>query len=232
MEKLNELGLELKELKSELLNDSHSGVIKRALALSAEELAKKDIINVDLHLSLTDEKIDAKTFESELFANPSCLKTKEEMMVEFEKIREQLDEKLEEEGLLLDSESLVDTDQLSFAKTFKLDKPWVSEYFGQPNDEVDKLMVRNGFVEKFAVLRLSKILEDFLGSDRVEKNEKIDCKATRVFYDVEEGYYGISLIFYLGIEEVEDDTFTIEAIDYMKGILGIASEYVTQRLTV
>lgn len=230
MQKLNELGVELQSLKKELLKTDYSDVVKKALLLSAEEMIKNKIIDVDLHLNLTDNELEQDLFTNVLFDHESCLKTKEEMLVDFEEVRTRLQTQLDEEEtpLGIASKSLVDTDQLSFTKTFKLDKQWVSEYFGQPADEVTKLMVRNGFVEKFAVLRLTKILKDFLKSESFEEAE--ECKVTRVFYDVEEGYYGIHLIFYVNIEEAEDEKKGTETIQHIKEINNKAISFIEERM--
>lgn len=229
MQKLNGLGVELYSLKKEMLDDKYSSIIKQALSLSAEKMVQTEMIDVDLHLSLTNSKLTLDAFEKELLDNPICLKTEEEMHTEYEKVREIIQEKIDESGLQLTSESLVETEQLSFAKTFKLDKLWVSEYFGQPEGEVDKLMVRNGFVEKFAVLRLSKVLDAFVNSELFKTHETILCKPTHVFYDVEGGYYGIHLMFYINIEKAEDEERNVELIDYMKEVVLTTKTYVDER---
>lgn len=233
MQKLNELGIELQSLKNELLKPDYPDLVKKALLLSAENMTKNDIIDVDLHLSLTDDNVDKSDFTKELMAIPSCLKTEAEMFVEFEKIREDLQSALDESEdgeQMLTSQSIVETDQIAFTKTFELNNQWVCNYFGQPTDEVGKLMVRNGFVEKFAVLRLSKILESFLNSEDYVSHDLVDCKATRVFYDVEEGFYGIHLMFYISVDEAENKEHREQILTYIKTIQGNAKEYMDKRM--
>lgn len=234
MQKLNALGVEILSLKTEMMKTDYPEIVKRALRETAENMVKKEAIDVELHLALTDEKLSTKEFEEILLENPSCLKTKEELFVEYEQIRESLQEELNKDEALenITSSSMVDEEQLSFSKTFKLDNQWVSEYFGQPANEVDKLMVRNGFVEKFAVLRLSKILEDFLKSDDFLKHDDVICKATRVFYDVENHYYGIHLVFYIDIEVAEDKEKIIEGLEYIRNINEKATNYMNDRMKV
>jgi len=232
LEKLNDLGLELKELKKELLNTTHSNVVQKALSLSAENLVKNDVIDTDLHLVLTDKSTNIQNFEEILLKTEGCLKTKEELLVEFEKIRESVNQKMNEIGLSLETKSLVDTYQLSLMKVFKIDKEWVSKYFGQPKEEVEKLMVRKGFVEKFAVLRLPTILENFFNQGEIEKTDKVDCRVTQTFYDVEDDYYGIRLIFYMTIEDAEDKTIQDESLTYINKITTQATEYIDERFIV
>lgn len=233
MEKLNTLGLKLKSLKEELMKPDYPDVVKEALRSHADKLAETTI-NVDLHISLTDEKIGLSEFNEILLETKDCLKSYEEMFVEYERIREkvqlQLDE--EEKPTNITSSSLVDEEKLAFTKTFKIDKQWVSDYFGQPADEVGKLMVRNGFIEKFAVLRLSKILEDFLKSEYFYEDKIVECKATRVFYDVEKEYYGIHLMFYMTIENAEDEEKVEKAVEYIRRITEKSEIYVGDRLIV
>lgn len=234
MQKLNTLGVELQSLKEELLKPGYSVVVQKALKLQADELAKNNIIDVDLHLALTNEKIETKEFSGLLYDNPVCLKTKEEMLVEFEQIRETLQAQLDADEIStgITSKSIVDTDQIAFTRTFQLDKQWVSEYFGQPADEVGKLMVRNGFVEKFAVLRLAKILDSFLKSEQFVKDEMVECKATRVFYDLENSYYGIHLMFYLNIEDAEVEDKATAALDYIRQMNKKVTAYMDERMKI
>lgn len=217
MEKLNTLGLKLQSLKSELLKPDYPEVVKEALRGHADKLAETDI-GVDLHVSLTDKKITIEEFTDILLETKYCLKTPEEMLVEFEKIRASLHLLLngETDEPLIPSTSLVEEEKIVFTRTFKLDKQWVSEYFGQPPEEVGKLMIRNGFVEKFAVLRLSKIFDDFLKSSDFKKDKTVKCKITQVFYNVEQGFYGINLIFYVQIEDAEDEEKASNILEYIQ----------------
>jgi hypothetical protein len=234
MQKLNGLGVEILSLKQEILKPDYPEIVKKALRESAENMVKNKAIDVDLHLALTDEKMKQSDFQSLLLDNPTCLKNKEEMLVDFEKVREQLQEQFNSDDTLMDieSNSLVDTDQIAFSKTFKLDQSWVSKYFGQPADEVGKLMVRNGFVEKFAVLRLSKVLENFLKSDQFTEHKTVECKATRVFYDLEQNYYGIRLMFYMDIEDGEDEEKSTQALDYIRQINEKVVAYMDERTVI
>lgn len=217
MQKLNTLGVELQELKNELLKTEYPDVVKKALFGHADKLVESSI-SIDLHVSLTDQKIKAKDFLEVLLENDKCIKTSEEMLVEFEKIRESIQVQIDEDGNEIDitSQSIIEDEQIAFTKTFKMDNLWVSEYFGQPQSEVNSLMVRNGFVEKFAVLRLSKILEDFMNGEDFKENKLTEVKATRVFYDVEGAYYGIHLMFYVNIDITEDEKKTQTVLEYVK----------------
>lgn len=233
MQKLNGLGVEILSLKTEILKPDYPDIVKKALRETAENMVKKETIDVDLHLALTDDKLSVKEFEELLIENPACLKTKEELLVEFDQIRETLQKQLNGDiPTGITSQSMVDEEQIAFTKTFKLDNHWVSEYFGQPADEVGKLMVRNGFIEKFAVLRLSKILESFLESDNFTEHKDIVCKATRVFYDVENNYYGIHLMFYMNIEVAENDERSTEGLKYIREINKKVVSYMEERMKV
>lgn len=90
-------------------------------------------------------------------------------------------------------------------------------------------MVRNGFVEKFAVLRLSKILDGFVKSGTFESHEYIDCKPTRVFYDVEDGFYGIHMVFYVKVDKTEEEVSSKELLGYMKDTVLSTTKYITKR---
>lgn len=234
MQKLNALGVELQSLKRELLNPNYPSVVKKSMITLAHTMVEKELIDVNLHLLLTDEKTGFDDFNAFLHETPSCLKTKEELLAEYEKIRESLEDILKEmePDTSLTSKSLVDTEQISFAQTIKLDKQWVSDYFGQPADEIDKMMVRKGFVEKFAVLRLAKILSDFLKSGLFDKRDGVDVKATRAFYDVDHGYYGIHLMFYISIEDAEDEKKAKEHLEYIQDVAKKVREYAGERLKV
>jgi|HigsolmetaAR206D_1030411.scaffolds.fasta_scaffold00003_76 hypothetical protein len=234
MQKLNSFGLELQSLKQELLKPDYPPIVKKSLVNMAHSMVEKNQIDVNLHLLLTDEKTSLEDFTALLHETPACLKTKEEILAEFEQIRESLQALLEEmePGTPVTSNSLIETEQLVFTQTFRLDKQWVSDYFGQPPEEVGKLMVRNGFVEKFAVLRLAKILEDFLTSGDFAPREGVDVKATRVFYDIDHGDYGIHLMFYLDIEEAENSEKAKGHLEYIREVAAKAREYMSDRMMV
>jgi hypothetical protein len=60
----------------------------------------------------------------------------------------------------------------------------------------------------------------------------VDCKATRVFYDMEKSYYGIHLMFYVNIEEAENEEKAKAALDYIRQMNDKVTAYVDERMKI
>ena len=66
-------------------------------------------------------------------------------------------------------------------RTFLITEDFLKGYFYIPTEEdLEVLMKRKGFIEKFAILRLEKIFNDFLG--KIEETDRIKVAHTNVVF--------------------------------------------------
>lgn len=208
MNKLNALGNELLEFKKEY-NKDYSSIIKKSLDIAIDKMAEDEIIDVDIHYSLKDETSDISNFKLLLLEKAKCLKTVEELLVEYETIRAKLNNVLDisEE----DTENSVETlssvkhEKISITKEFIITEKFIREYFVVESDEDFKeLMKRRGFIEKFAIIRLNKILKDFVTQNAI-CSSNFEILNSNVFYEVDRNIYGIHLLFNIPIDNLETE---------------------------
>jgi len=89
-------------------------------------------------------------------------------------------------------------------------------------------MKRRGFVEKFAVLRLTAIFRPFV--QRVEyPKDLMNFDVSLVYFDKEENGYSIDIFFELPIEKVEKQERIEEMLDHIQTITQQAEAYFRER---
>lgn len=202
MNRINQRGLDLIQYKTELMKD-YPKLVKDSLLLSLEQLVENKVMDMDTYIMIKDESTTPSTFEDYLISKQQFMKTDQEIFVEFELVREKLTAKLASHGMnQLQSESVIDKDLILVTKKFCVNEAFTMSYFGVKEEDLPKLMKRRGFVEKFAVLRLTSIFKGFIE----ELEYPLDlfvCDMSLVYYDKDENGYSIDLYFELPVEEVE-----------------------------
>lgn len=217
MNRINQKGLELLQYKGELLKD-YPKIVKDSLHLSLSQLVENNLLDSDTLFLLQDQTQSVDSFESYLYEKPAYLKTDEEIFEEYEAVRKDLVLILEENGLgEMTTESLVQKDCILTNKKFAIDEAFTMEFFGVKEADLIKLMKRRGFIEKFAVLRLTAIFEQFVQEMKSDK-PKVKGDLSLVYYDKETNSYAIDLFFEIPIELTEDK---VELADRCLEIRGI-----------
>jgi hypothetical protein len=180
-------------------------LVKDSLYLALEQMVENKVLDMDTYLFIREEDTTTTTFEEYLYSKSSFLKTDEEIFAEFEIVRSKLNDKLVLHGLnQLHSESVTDKNVILVTKKFCVNEEFAMNYFGVEEKDLLKLMKRRGFVEKFAVLRLSAIFKPFM--EKLEfPSDLFICDMSLVYFDKEENGYSIDLYFELPVEEVEAD---------------------------
>lgn len=222
MNKFNKIGMEVLEYKRELSKDNYPELVRKALTSAIDQLQLNEVIDVDVHYSLKDNDVALDAFKELLLAKKNMVKSAEELLKEYELTREVLDSKLRNMDLLkmekdlapVMTESKVAEEQIHIISSFRIDSTFAADYFGKSEpDELDILMKRKGFVERFVVLRYNKMMNDFLsehdnfdadtGSAEVE--EGIFISASPVYFEPESNSYCSEFMIYLDVETVEDE---------------------------
>lgn len=203
MQKFNQLGLELLSTKDELMNEQHSEIVRKALLFQAESMTENKLIDPDTHLALTNRDLSHDEFTLFLAEKKSYMKTLEELRNEYDVIRESIAEKFSTD-VQFDSLSKVEEESLVYIQTFELDLEWVKSYFLVKETDIAQLIKEKGFVAKFAVLRIPKIVDEFLDTKSLEHEVITVNRAEHVYLNAETSSYCMDLIYTIPIDEVED----------------------------
>ena len=233
MNKLNALGQDLLSYKKELLNDSYSDIIKRSLELAVNKMAEDGVINVDILYDLTHNDIDLEQLTVMLLSNKACVKTNEELLMEYELLREKLNNYLDitdNEDEDVNTSSDIRKEIIVVTKQFMLGEEFVKNYFDITNDSIQELISRKGLLEKFAILRLNKIFKDFVSRKTIENEDLLKLTYSEVFYESSSQSYGIHIMFKIPVEVLEDDANYAKIVPEIQDILNEATEYYNSRM--
>ncbi|WCF11427.1 hypothetical protein NDS46_31205 (plasmid) [Paenibacillus thiaminolyticus] len=228
MNRINQKGMDLIQYKAELMKD-YPKIVKDSLILALETKVESNVLDMDTYLELKNDENTVAMFEEYLLSKPQFQKTDEEIFQEFEVIRLGLNEKLSSHGLEgLYTESVIDKDLILISKKFCINEEFTMSYFGVRESDLLKLMKRKGFIEKFAVLRLTAIFDGFIQSIDCSK-DLFNYDKSYVYFDKEENGYSIDLYFEIPVEEVEMEDKISSYCDVIKEIAGKAEEYYKEK---
>ena len=239
MNKLNQLGCELIEYKQEL-NKDYSDVIIKSLMFTIDKLIEDDIIDVDVHYAIKEKDIKEEQLREILLNKEAYLKTEEELLKEYAVITKRIEEilELEEyEDTTISITNEVKLDKIQIMKEFILTEEFIKNYFYiESESDYKALMNRKGFIEKFAILRLEKILRDFKEGNLEENNDKLflgyEMIYSNVFYDSDREVYGIHLLFDIDVNDLEPDEQFITIIENIKDVITKATGYFNSRMKI
>lgn len=193
MKKINNVGLKLIEFKTELDKD-YPELVQNSLLSSLEQMVENEVIDLDTYNIIKNSSEGKDDFISYILTNEKYVKSHEELFKEYEEIREELDEELKMHDLVdLSTDTVVEDDSIDVSKTFSIDRDFVSEYFGVGDEDIIKLMKRKGFIEKFAALRLVKILKDIIAKGK-KSIEVINLDYSLAYFDINGDGYKIDFI--------------------------------------
>lgn len=224
MNRINQKGMDLIQYKTELMKD-YPKLVKDSLLLALETMVENKVLDMDSYMVIKEEDSDVTSFEEYLISKSQFLKTSEEIFQEFEIIRMGLNEKLIARSLEgLHTESVIDKDLILITKKFCINDDFTMEYFGVKENDLLKLMKRRGFIEKFAVLRLSAIFKPFMETLDYPK-DLFGCDVSLVYFDKDENGYSIDLYFEIPVEEVEREEKIEDYCNAIKEIVGKAEAH-------
>ena len=233
MNKLNKVGNQMIEYKVELGKDYPELVINSLLAM-VDKLAVDGVIDVDTHFSLKEKDISIESLRELLLSKTNFLKTHEELFAEYEEIRNHINELLgiDDENEIIKTVSSVTNEKIAITKEFIITENIMKKYFYIENEKDYEILIkRKGFVEKFAILRLEKILRDFKAHAEIQ-SEDYEVINSNVFFEAERNVYGIHLLFNLPIEKIEDKERLEIIIEEIKVLMDKSTEYFESRMTI
>lgn len=230
MNKFNQLGVELLEYKKELVKDYPELVLK-SLYSSIDSMATDGIIDVDIHYALKDKSQDIESLKTLLLSKKTCLKTKEQLLEEYEELRDKLDKALSlADNDYVSTKSDIDNEAIVLTQKFVLKEDFLKNYFYiESEKDFETLMKRKGFIEKFAILRLEKIFNDFLNN--INSNELYKVDHSKVFFNGEENLYGIQLLVNIPVENLEVDENISEMSMEIGSLISFSSDYYESKIS-
>lgn len=197
MNKLNKLGMSAIEYRKEFFNSAYPELVHSSIEFVIDKKFEGQSV---ILAELKDSTIDDFDFKQFLLTQESCCKTYEELLVEFEQLRKNL----ELDSIDVETESDIQHDCILVQKEFLLSENFLRNYFWIDSEmEFEKLMKKQGFVEKFAILRLKKILHDFINSLDSQIVQTFNVSHTPVFFNSERNIYGINLELKIDIGMIE-----------------------------
>ena len=231
MNRINEKGITLIQYKDELLKD-YPKIVKDSLELAVQQLLENQVIDLDTFEAIKEKDLSIDKFQEYLLTKPAFSKTDEEILQEFEVVRAKFNEQLKEAGLEeLETESIIEKDVIQVNKKFKIEESFVMDYFGVQEVELLKLMKRRGFIEKFSILRLPRILKDIL--DRVSPTMNLfEISASPNYFDKLLEIYCIDLVFEINVEEIDKGDKVKDMIDRIALIKKEAEEIYAKKTVI
>ena len=205
MNKLKPVAQEIIDIKKELLNKNHSNVIKKSLEIAVDRMLVEGYIDLDIQLYLKDDNCSLKEFRNIIESNSKYIKSKEELMSEYEDITKKIDVLLKNKGL--DNYYInvnLKSEKINVCKVLTLDEEYLKSYFYiQDNSEehFESLMEKKGFMHQFAALRLPRVLSNFINSNPSGTGYKIGKSHSYFKADVKR--YAIDLVFSINVKTVE-----------------------------
>lgn len=227
MNKFNSLGMEVLAYKEELMKEQ-TEIIYKSLNFSIDSMLENKLIDLDVHYNLKEKGISIPTLKELLMNKTSFLKTYEELLIEFEEIRKNLDREL---GLIEDCQtiSVVEKDKIILNQDFLITEDFIREYFLIESDtDYENLMGRKKFLHKFALLRLEKIMKDFL--EECPENKDFEINYSPVFFSESKNLYGIQLVYNIDVELLEDENKLNEISKNLKLVTRQAREYFNKKM--
>lgn len=227
MNKFNSLGMEVLAYKEELMKEQ-TEIIYKSLNFSIDSMLENKLIDLDVHYNLKEKSISISTLKELLMNKTSFLKTYEELLIEFEEIRKNLDREL---GLIEDCQtiSVVEKDKIILNQDFLITEDFIREYFLIESDtDYENLMGRKKFLHKFALLRLEKIMKDFL--EECPENKDFEINYSPVFFSESKNLYGIQLVYNIDVELLEDENKLNEISKNLKLVTRQAREYFNKKM--
>lgn len=248
MNKFSQFGMEVMEHKKELLNPAYSEIIRKALVSVTDQMQVTGLIDVDVHFALKDGSVNFDDFKELLLAKPGLSKTEEELFAEYEHVREAFDAKIRELPVFksekhlapVTTESKVKDEQIHIISAFRIDDSFVGKYFGKEGAELEKLMKRKGFAERFIVLRYGAMMNEFLMKQegyspnvgRAEVAPHVYVSASPVYIDPDEDVYYSEFMIYVDVEHMEEEANHEEILKIVEEMIQKINDYIRIRTIV
>lgn len=203
MNKLNELGNELIELKHELLKNQ-SPIVLKSLNQLVDQMLTQEIIDHIAFSYLKDSATDLEKFKEYCLTQSNYCLDSQKLLEIYDTKRLELVEYLNEsvEAHELTSKSFLKEESVVLIKTFSFTKEDTCNYFGVNENFCETIYGKKKFVERFVVLRFKKIIDDFIQNYDLS-NVPFTLGRTPIFFDEERECYAVEFLIKFKLEALE-----------------------------
>lgn len=250
MNKLNKVGMELLQFKTELLKD-YPQLVKNSLILALDNLVTAGVVDYNTSCVVKNKEQDLEFLTEYLHQKRNYIKTEMEIFKELEALRVELDSRLRDEQIFdkVITASDPNKEVLRISQKYCLDENYVMNYFEIEEVDVLRLMKRKGFVETFAVLRLTKIFKNFMKKLKEQDSENVSLTENfvssedsidenifdfsydtgLVYFDEEKNGYSIDFYIEISVAVAENEEKLQEAVKETKYIIEQLEKYYGER---
>lgn len=209
--KINKIGLSLLEYKEELTKD-YPPIVRNSLLSTISGMYENEVIDSVVYELMISKTEDFNNFKEYILSNSNYTKTHAELFKEFEAFRVEVDNKLKDNEIYgLITQSIIEENSIFAIKTFSIGEEFIMGFFGVEEKDLNNLMKKKGFAEKFAAFRLTKVINDIIDDSGLVDNLNID-KSLAYFND-KQNSYNIELIIKLDIDSIDlEDDILFDAI--------------------
>lgn len=215
MNRINAQGLNLIEYKKEL-NKNYSDLVQNALLLALTKLVEEKRLDEETLQKVQDQSIDMQTFSRYLLSRKEYTKNTKELLAEFEKVRYEINAYLIKIGFVdnVSTESIIDKNIISVIKTYNLPQDFILNYFGIKENQLDQLMKKKGFIEKFAVLRMTKVCKEICLES--PQDRYITQAQSLVYFNKKTQSFSIDYRYNLNVDYIAQTQNTSRTLDKIK----------------
>lgn len=229
MNKINKLGMQLLDYKIELVKDYPTIVID-SLKNSVKEIIDENNLDDKIRTDLYNKLVSKSNFTTMLLSNKIFLKTEEELYSEYEVLKSKLEKHLNNFQLSYSPD--FENDCVIITKSFLISQDFIKQYFYIEDEKSFEILIkRKGFIEKFAILRLKRIMEDFV-SKEISNGNDLELNSSDIFFDSTTNLYGINLNINIKFENIEDEELFSETIEQVIGTINNSDEFYLSRMKV
>lgn len=204
MDRINNTGKMLIDYKKELMKH-YSVLVDESLKTSLNVLQEKKVLDERTIDAIINDSISLSEFETFVMSKREYLKSTKELISEFEKIRQIVNESLIKNSFtnFVDTESNIDNDTITILRQYSITPEFIKLFFGIADEEMEIIMKKRGFAEKFAVLRISKVFKEILSEMRVET--EYSQGFSKVYYNASIEGFSVDYRYHINVNSITSE---------------------------
>lgn len=204
MDRINKIGKALLNYKGEYSNH-YSPIVDEALIISLENKLDKKMLSQETFDLIINDSVTYEELRKFILNKKEYLKTYKELFEEFEKVRELVNKTLHKLNFIdfIETESNVENNQITILKQYTLNEEYIKVFFGLEDKDMPQIMKKKGFAEKFAVLRLTKILKEILSEMRTDSEYSQGC--SKVYYNSDCNGFSIDYKYRINVDSINEE---------------------------
>lgn len=204
MDRINKIGKALLGYKREYSNH-YSPIVDEALMISLENKLDKKMLSQETFDLIINDSVTYEELRKFILNKKEYLKTYKELFEEFEKVRELVNKTLHKLNFIdfIETESNVENNQITILKQYTLNEEYIKVFFGLEDKDMPQIMKKKGFAEKFAVLRLTKILKEILSEMRTDSEYSQGC--SKVYYNSDCNGFSIDYKYRINVDSIKEE---------------------------